>query len=208
MALRAGIAWVVLFIAGLMTAFSTLPDKDSAAAKVASTYASKSDRTTIIIGSYLLAIAGLVFLWFVQGVRALVRSTEDGDDHTGSNVAYLTGVVFAVFTLATGAAFISIAGDISFGQDAVPNTDVARFIPELGFPFLFIGGLLAGAVMSGIVARAIFRSGALPSWLGVVGVIGTIGAAVATPLFFPAILFVIWILVLSIVGSRQTTPAT
>src|ERR1700726_2119982 len=75
-AMAAGIAFVVLFFAGVLLNFSNAPESKSGEASAAvaqkwvSYLSSSGNRTGLIVSAYLLVLAGLAFVWFTVGLRA------------------------------------------------------------------------------------------------------------------------------------------
>src|SRR3954454_7737046 len=59
----AGIAFVVLLVVGISLAISDLPAGDDPVSKFTSFYNDKGDRAKVIIGSYLMVLSGVFFLW-------------------------------------------------------------------------------------------------------------------------------------------------
>lgn len=74
--MSAGVAFVVLFVAGARVIFGNNPnlnkhDSDAVvAAKYVAKLSSSSSRVGILVGAYLVALAALAFAWFSQGLPA------------------------------------------------------------------------------------------------------------------------------------------
>ena len=117
------------------------------------------DRDTVILGSFLLMLAALVFIWFVGLLRAVLRRAENGDGRL-SAIAYGGGL------LAAGMMLIVPASNL-FGAlyaDLLTPT-AARTFYLFGDVFLYPAGM-AAAVLIGTTGLLAVRTGVLPRWLG------------------------------------------
>jgi hypothetical protein len=204
----AGIAFVVLFIAGFF--LLNIPTADDSVGKVVSFYNDSGDRAQLIISSYLLWLAGLFFFWFVASLRARLIAVE-GMPGRLTSIAFGGGLVFIALLMAGAACFASIAGDITFGGDdfdGVKGTFLvgARFIPELGFPLILIGGAFAAIAMLDAVSLLIVRTGFLPKWIGYFGFVAAVGLLFAG-FFIPIVLFLLWVIFASVAMWRTAPPA-
>lgn len=215
-ALGSGIVFTILLFIGVTTIGGNLPDVSGLHAHAANTkvlhaYAKSGTRAALLVGGYLTIAAGLVLIWFLSGLRARLRRTGEGD--VLASVVFSFGVVAAVLTMAAGGAFATIAGDLSFGSDpglTRSGADVARLLPELGYPLLTIGGMLALGVVIALASVAALRHAALPRWLGYAGWLAVVGAIFAVT-FLPMALVALWFLAVGVVGlmtKTVTTPVT
>jgi hypothetical protein len=194
-----GIAFAVLFVAGFLVFPTPSSNKAKDTLKWQQWWNDSGHRTAAIIGAYLMVLGVLAFVWFAWNLRLRLRDREGLQD--------LGGLMFAFGALFAGIGFVAIlvraavAGARQFGSTPVPAGDFARQFDQLGFGLLLLaGGLCAGA----FVALASFlsrRSGTLPGWLTIAGYVVAALQLVAT-LFFPFVLFPLWVLVVSIVLLR------
>src|SRR5438445_3333240 len=124
-AMGAGIAFVALFVAGVIVTFGDTPEIKSsdtaatAAQKWVGELSSSNHRVGIIIGAYLLILAAIAFVWFCSGLREwLVPSAGAG--RAISNLGVLGAGAISVAALVGGA---GIAGAVEFGENPLPNGD-------------------------------------------------------------------------------------
>lgn len=204
-AMGAGIAFVVLFIAGAVTSFGGQANydtsKDSAATiarKVLDAANDPGKQRLAIIGAYLLVIAGLALVWYTLGLRSrLIRSGAAGAAPT---LVAAVGGLAAMACISTGALFGTIPGGIIFGDEPAPtNGDLARLISDLGTPMLLLGVMLPIAAVIAMTAYTARATAALPRLLCYAGILGVLGALAAVE-FLPMVLPVLWLLGASIVG--------
>ena len=194
----AGIVFVVLFVVGLT--LNNIPSADDSAAKITSFYNDGGDRAQVIISSYLLWLAGLFFFWFIAGLRARLIAVEEAPGRLTS-ITFGGGLVFIGMLMAAAACFASVAGDVTFGGEDFVGVDGARFIPELGYPLLIIGGMFAAIAMIDAASILIVRTGVMPAWIGYFGFVAAV-ALLFAGFFLPMIFFVLWILFVSIAMLR------
>jgi hypothetical protein len=205
----AGIAFVVLFVVGF--SLNNIPSADDSTAKIFSFYNDSGDRAQLIISSYVLWLAALFFFWFIAGLRARLLAVEGAPGRLTS-ISFGGGLVFIAMLMAAAACFASIAGDITFGGDDFVGAqgarflDGARFIPELGFPLLLIGGAFAAIAMVDAASILIVRTGMLPSWIGYFGFVAAVGLLFAG-FFLPILLFLLWVLFASVAMLRRAPVA-
>jgi hypothetical protein len=194
-----GIVFVVLFIVGM--SLINLPDGDDSAQKIASFYNDKGDRAQTIIASYLLVLAGVFFFWFLGSLRSRLLAVENAPGRLTS-IAFGGGLVFVAMLMAAAACFMTVAADITFGDEKFVSVDAARLLPELGYPILLIGGLFAAIAMVDAASVLIVRTGVLPRWIGwtgfVVAVLLLFGA-----FFLPVIALLLWVLIVSVAMLRR-----
>jgi hypothetical protein len=200
----AGIVFVVLFVVGL--SLNNIPSADDSAAKITSFYNDSGDRAQLIISSYLLWLAGLFFFWFIAGLRAKLMAVE-GVPGRLTSITFGGGLVFIALLAAAAACFASVAGDVTFGGEDFVGVDGARFVPELGYPLLLIGGMFGVIAMIDAASILIVRTGVLPRWIGYFGFVAAV-ALLFAGFFLPMIFFVLWILFVSIAMWRAPAEAT
>jgi len=202
----AGIVFVVLFVVGLT--LNNIPSADDSAAKITSFYNDGGDRAQVIISSYLLWLAGLFFFWFIAGLRARLIAVEEAPGRLTS-ITYGGGLVFIGLLMAAASCFASVAGDITFGGEDFVSAEGARFVPELGYPLLLIGGMFAAIAMIDAASILILRTGVVPAWIGYFGFVAAV-ALLFGVLFLPMIFLVLWVLFVSVAMWRapaQPVPA-
>jgi hypothetical protein len=209
--MAAGIAFVVVFVFGTFASLGPeIMDHDTpaSAAKQYVDYVSTSGhRTGLVIGGYALIIAGILFIWFTQGIRRW-----GGETIVGGFVGGL-GVLGAGAMAAAGMTTALVAGAVEFGN--LPGTssnggEAVRWVMSLSFPFLFVVFGLVAAATIGAIAIGGSRAGVLPKWLAYAAILAVLGGVFGT-IFLPMVLPMLWFLALAIVGLRGagagSTPA-
>jgi hypothetical protein len=199
-----GILFGILFIVGVLMV--NLPDGSNES--VTSFYTESGNRLQIILAAYILCAAAVLFVVYLLDLRARMSAAGSAGS-VWLQLSFVTGVVFAVTVVMLAASIASIAASISIGGDPQPTADVARFVPEIGYGFLMVGGALMVAVHLASTAAEAMRNGLLPkwqSWLGYAFAIIVLAAA----LFIPLIAVPLWTIITGIVllrGKSQPTVA-
>lgn len=201
----AGIVFVVLFVVGVSLAVSNLPSGDDSATKISNFYLDKGNRAQVIIGAYLLWLGGLFFIWFLASVRTRLLDVEGAPGRLTS-IAFGGGLVFVAMLMVAAACFASIAGDITFGGEKFIAPDAARFVPEIGYPILLIGGMFAAIAMIDAVSILILRTAMLPKWIGWFGFFAAV-VLLAAVYFLPVLAFLLWVLFVSVAMLRAPRAA-
>ena len=197
----AGIVFVVLLFVGLNLAVSDLPSGDDPISKFTSYYNDSGKRAQAIIGGYLMVLAGLFFFWFLASLRVRLLHAE-GPPGRLTSIAFGSGLVLAAFTMLAAVTFISIAGDIAFGNEKFISPEAARYLPELGYPILAITGAFAAIAMIDAASIVIVRTGILPTWIGWFGFVAAI-ALLFGVFFIPIVALLLWVLFVSVAMWRR-----
>ncbi|HEY6378413.1 MAG TPA: hypothetical protein VI316_04450 [Candidatus Dormibacteraeota bacterium] len=181
-----GVVFVAMFAAGILLSGNT-PNSDVSGKTVIAFFQDNKSRQ--VAGNGILALSGLVFVFFAAAVWAHLRRRD-----AGREVAMI-GFAGSVM-LAVGA---GILAGLVFALTDVPDKldpSAAQALNVLSSD-LFFPLLLGGAAFAIGNGLAIARTGALWAWFGWIGVV--IGVAVPTPAApFAGILFLAWVLALSI----------
>jgi hypothetical protein len=164
---RLGAATGILFVVLLViSAFGTPtpPDLNDQPVKFAQWFRDHQDgiRTATFIGM----IAGFLFLWFLGSLRSFLRAAEGGTGRL-SSVAFAGGI--ATVALATVGSTCLTVGALR------PTTTpfILQMLADVNFYVLAVGGFTIAAYLAA-GSMVILRSGALPAWLGGLGVLGAI----------------------------------
>jgi hypothetical protein len=204
----AGIVFAVLFV--VAASLIDLPSADDSVKKFTDFYNDGGERAQIIISAYLFWLAGVFFIWFLASLRVRLLAVE-GEPGRLTSIAFGSGLVFVTLMAVAAATFASVAGDITFGGEDFVSVDGARFLPELGYPILLIGGMFAAIAMIDATSILILRTNVLPRWLGYFGFVVAV-VLLAAVIFLPMIFFVLWVLFISVAMLRSRpaaiTPAT
>jgi hypothetical protein len=193
-----GIVFVVLFVVGFAL-FST-PSSDNASHTVQwqRWWLDSGHRTTAVIGTYLLVLSLLAFIWFLWSLRARL-----GD---GGGVAFSFGTLFATVALVAVMVRAAIPGANVFGNAPVPTGDLARQFDNMGFGLLLVVGALSAGIFVIVASHLAREHGVLPGWLTIAGyVVGVL--QLLSAFFFPFLLFLLWVLIAAIVLVRRPEGA-
>jgi hypothetical protein len=195
----AGIVFVVLFVVGL--SMNNLPSADDSVTKITNYYNDGGNRAQIIIASYLLWLAGLFFFWFIASLRTRLLAVESVPGRLTS-ISFGGGIVFIAMLMVAASCFASIAGDITFGGENFAGADGARYLPELGYPVLIIGGMFAVIAMIDAASILIVRTNVLPKWIGWFGFFAAV-ALLFAGFFVPMLAFLLWVVFVSVAMLRE-----
>jgi len=188
-----GIAFVVLFVAGF-GAIPT-PSNNKNTAQWAQWWNDSGHRAGAIVGAYLMVLGALAFVWFASSLR-----DQFGE---GGRLMFTFGSIFAVIAVVSTMVRVSIPGAKQFGSTPLPaGGDLPRQFDQIGYAMLLVAGALAAGLFVGMASHLARRSGALPGWLTVAGYVVAV-LQLAASLFFPFLLFLLWVLVVSIVLMRR-----
>ena len=203
-----GVAYVVLFIAGVALIDSGAPDFDAPPQEVIKYWGDSGNRDQAALGWGLIVLGVFFLLWFVGALREFMRRIDA--DGLLTTMAMIGGAVYAATTL-VGAGLQ--AGILTMSDDTFQD----RVFPELihaardaGYVIHTSGGAGVAAliVAASLAARA---GGLIPGWAGVLGVIVGV-LAIGSIFFIPMILVAIWFVVASFglfraaSGPREALP--
>jgi hypothetical protein len=202
-AMAAGIAFVVLFVVGVLVMFGNSPtvkkhDSDAVtAAKYVAKLSDSGARHGLLIGAYLLLLSALAFVWFTRGLGQLMSSLA------GTRLVDGLGVLGAAAIAAGAITSATFAGAVTFGDEQVPKDgDVIRALMDMSFPFLFVA---FGLTVAAMLAAVAVRSRSLPAWLRYTAWLGVLGGILAV-IFTPMVLPLLWCLVVAILVLARPTP--
>jgi hypothetical protein len=188
----AGIIFALLLIAALvLLEISAPPDPAQAGAWLTSS----TRRAAVALALNLIPFAGIAFLWFIGVIRDRIGAREDRFFMTvflGSGLLF-TGMLFVAAAVAGGliaaasaASSLPGPGTLALGRNA---TSILLNVYCLRMAAVF-------TISTVTIGR---RTGIIPRWLGVAGLVTTLVLLVGTGISaWTALLFPAWILALSI----------
>jgi hypothetical protein len=191
-----GIVFVVLFVAGFMV-FPT-PNSGKDTVKWQRWWTDSGHRVGAVIGAYLMVLAVLAFVWFMWSLRDRLAD--------GGGPMLMFGGLFVAMVLISALIRAAVPGAKLFGNTPVPAGDFARQFDQVGFALLLVAGALAAGAFTAFASYAAHRDAALPNWLTTGGYVVAV-LQLAAGIFFPFVLFVLWVLVVSIVLLRRGAAA-
>jgi hypothetical protein len=198
-----GIAYVALFVVGLVLT-SDSPQASDSDSEIVAYYTDSGNRNQEIVTFFLVVLAVLFFLWFLTSLHGRLRAVEDGSN--GLSTLALAGGITSATLLA---AAVAVAFGPSFTRaDSARYTidaDGARLAADTSY-LLFVGSMMATAVLIGATSVLAVRTGVLPGWLGWIGLVAAVAMLFAI-FFFPLFVLWAWVLVVSIVLVVREQPA-
>lgn len=190
-----GVAYVVLWVIGVILVFGNSPDSDSAPAKIIAYYSDSGHRDRINIGWVVAGLGLFFFLWFLSSLRQTIRRLE-GDDGILTGLTSMGGLVYVALCLAAVAVDTGIRtmSDDTYHHQVFPG--IIHAADDASWLLHASGGAGLGAM---IIAASLagLRAGAVPRWAGWLGIVAGI-ISLALIIFFPWFVAAIWILVVSI----------
>lgn len=195
--LAGGLVFAVAYLASLFGALDLPEGTDSDQAVSA---AFTDDGTGIIVGVYVLAVAGLAFLVFLGGLRAGLRG-RDGSRWL-ADVSFAGGLVFVAMLFAAAASWGVLALGTALDELPEPvDPALGRTLTNLGFVLLLVFGLLGAALMIAAASVLILRDGMLPRWVGWAGVV-VAPLLVLGPFYVPQVLVPLWVAAAAVAAWR------
>jgi hypothetical protein len=190
----AGVAFAVLLFASVAVVD---PQRGVSDQDLQTWWADSGNRNGFVISTYTLLIACPLFLLFVSRLRMRLQAV---DLNGWADTVFACGIVV---TTALGFCAVTrgvIAGSVRFADEPVPGVDTLRFETDLAYAAWDLVILFA-TVLVAITSVLALVSGALPRWIGWLGVLVTLGSAIllavqSAPFSIP--LLIIWVLANSV----------
>jgi Na+/melibiose symporter-like transporter len=189
------VLWAIAFAIG-----SQSPDTGSTDdSKITTWFASTSHQHSQIIAFFIFLAGTLCFIGFVGALRERLADAEEPRPRI-SQLAFGAGLISAAFwilsvVLLTGPAF-SASDNAAF-----VTADTYRVLGTMGYTS-WVSATVVGAVLVWVTSAVILRTRMLPRWWGWIGiVVGVI--QLGAVLFFPILLFWLWIAVTSVLLSAS-----
>lgn len=201
----AAVAFAVFYVTALFGVMD-LPEEADSDAAVLATYADAGKRAGLTAGVYLLAGAGLSFVWFLASLRERLR--RDGVGAGLSTTAFAGGLVYVAMLFTAGAAFGVLPLAIGVGEFEAEAVDpaVARVLVQFGFTILLIYGLLAAAVMVLATSLAALKMRLIPRWLAIAGFV-VAALLLLGPIYVPQLLVPLWAIAVGVAIARPPASA-
>ena len=191
----AGVAYVVLFVIGIVLTASGAMDSGSAPAKVIAYYSDSGHRDKVNFGWIVAGLGLFFFLWFLSALRQAVRRLEV-DDGFLTGLTTIGGVVYATLSLAALAVETGIRtmSDDTYHHTVYPG--LIHAADDVSWMLHASGGAGVGTMIIA-ASLAALRARAVPTWAGWLGIVaGILGLALIV--FVPWFIVALWILVVSI----------
>jgi hypothetical protein len=187
------------------------PKADDSILKIAAYFADKDSK--LLAGNLILAVAGVLFLWFLGSVRSYLRAGEGGEGRL-SAASFGGGLIGIAMTLAGAALFNGIAFKLTDTRGVGPDVVRAVFdaasavlaMAAVGFA-VFIGAASCSGARSGALAPWLYWSGSVIALIQILGALALVaksgffatGGAMG---FIAPLTALIWIVAVSVVIMR------
>lgn len=187
-----GVLFVILFIIGISFAGNSLESSESDQAYL-DWYGDSGHQTASIAGAYVLAVAGVAMLLFMNRLRAVVAQAE-GARPLFAPFIFAGGTVFVVSLAVAAAAFVAVPAGVKFGSEPMPSSaDLVRFLPQIGYGMLLVLGMFPLIFAIFATALASMRYSIFPGWYNWLSVLCAVVLFLAV-FFLPLIALGIWLL--------------
>lgn len=198
-----GVGFAVFFVVAIF--MENTPDANAPDAKWTTYFASSSNRTTVIIGAFLFVVAALCLGSFLSTLWSQVAAP--GPEGARNPAALVVGALGAAAIAIGGVQTGTIAGAMVFGNLKEPSAAILRFADQLGYPIITLAGMISVAAAIAILTVQGRRAGVFGRGMTIYGAIAAV-ATVASFLFFPMVLTLIWFIAASVVlARRRPAPA-
>lgn len=200
----AGLVFAVLFSSSLVL-LDRHPAADSSTAEIAKWYLASNGRRVSLVGLYLVPFAGIAFLWFTAAIR---HNTAALRDRFFDTALVGSALLFIAMLFAAGASGGALFAAVEFRNAPIPSPDAVGVARALAYTFFYVYALRAAAVFMIVTSTVGMRSGVIPRWLAVSGVVIAIVMLLSVSFVsLLALLFPAWVVVLSILILRGPTHA-
>jgi len=193
-----GIAYVVLFVVGVLVILGGEPDTSDAPAKLISYYSKSSHRDKVGLGWFLIILGVFFLLWFLAALRQAVRRLVGDGLLTAATT--IGGAVYAASTIAAFSieTAIKTMSDDTYHHTVYPGLIHASEDIAYG---LHSGGGVGAAVMMIAASLASLASPSVPRWASWLGVVAGI-SAIASFVFILWFVIAVWLVVASVLVFR------
>ncbi len=188
---------VALFVA---VASVNIP-REASEAEMLAWWRDGDNRTADVVSTFALLASGLLFLGFLL---TLVRRVGDYCSDA-ARLMQQAGTAFVVMLFVAGGVGGAIVRGLVVDNEPMPGVDLLRFFAQVRYTTMGAFAMPAVAVVIGAACYAALRYGALPRWLGWLGVVCVVVIAAASAAFvgqfaIPAVL--VWTIAASVVLAR------
>jgi hypothetical protein len=195
-AAAAGVIFVVLALTWVILRASG-PGGGDSHREIVKFFSDSGDRERFGLSGWVMGAAGLFLLWFLSGLRTLLRRAEAGDGRLAS-LAFGGGIVMTALLFAKNSIHPAFAGVYDYADDFKLDPNTYQLLDSIWF-WLIAQEFMAGAVLVAATSAIALRTGLFPRWFGWAGVIVAALNFLAIPLYLaPGVLLVAWFLVASV----------
>lgn len=203
----AGLAFVVLFVAGVALFGELLGAAGDPDPTFDAYFSDRDNRARDIAGGYLLAVSGVALIVFAHEIEQRLREPVEAGTRFG--LVLLFGAIAGMLIMVAAAALMTVSLGISFGRafdDTGQFATGASALPQFGYVLLCVLAVIPAAAMIVVASLAALRTGALRRWVAYAGfplallllLLGsTVGALVLLP---------VWVGAASLLMTRSSRP--
>jgi hypothetical protein len=200
----AGLVFGVLYVIGFVV-LGRIPKADATESTIVSFYDSHRERLLVLlVGAYLLPIAGVALLWFTAALRHRVVALAGREDALLSTVQLLSAAVYVSMLFAAAAVLTAPAIAVDSGAISAQSISDTKPLLVAGDTILVVFALrCAGVFIAAGTTRAL-RSGLMPRWFAAISyvlvlvLLLTVARARFVTLVFPA-----WVVAMSVLVLKR-----
>ena len=197
-----GIAFVVLWIVAF--GLSLAQEPGTADAEVVAHYTDPGNQGRAQMASFLMVLAGLLFLWFLTVLRArLARAEGKAGVHT--TLAFGAGLVSSALWVMASVFWMGVGYTAQETPEFTVDPDSARLIGEMAY-LIWVFGTVVALLLVLATSLLGLETGLVPRWFAWIGLL-VAAAMLLTALFVGFFIFLGWLVVLSIVLIVRGEPA-
>lgn len=193
-----GVAYVILFLVGILAGEDGPGDTPE---EHVAYYADAGNRTKDFAIFFVLVAAGLLFLWFLAGLRGILVRAE-GEVARWTALAYGAGIASAALFLGAASLFVAPAGSAGDESFRNVNPSAVNILGNAGYA-MFVCSIMVAALLVLATSIVALRTLVLPRWLSLAGFV--VAPLLLLAIFFvPVFLWLAWILAVSAVLILRT----
>ena len=121
-----------------------------------------------LVTLYLIPFAGIAFLWFMGGLR---HSAATRNDRLFDTVLLGSGILFVAMLFSAAAVIAALVSRVSESADFMISPDDVRVTRLILFSFSNVFAARAAGVFVMVSSAMFLRSGLLPRWIAVLGIV-------------------------------------
>ncbi len=190
----AAVGFAALLVVGSMLLIASWDTEDEALAW----YGDSANNTRQVIGMFVIALAGLAFVWFLVELRDRIRIAGE---QRYSTMALVAGTVFVAALATGGAALAAPSGYLMFSETASAPTslELVGVVESLGYGAILGFGSFAAALCAFAASRAAQRARLFPIGITVTGYVAA-AALLFSVFWIPFVALPIWALTVGVWG--------
>jgi len=152
-------------------------------------------RKQVVLSLNLVPFAGLAFLWFMAVIRHHIGLLED---RFFATVFLGSGLLFVAMLFAAVAVSRGLLDNFASGESPIATSESYRIGRGMAYSLMNTFGMRMAAVFMFVTSTIGLRTQVLPRWISLIGfVFGLVLLLVITDFAWIALLFPIWVLLVS-----------